>query len=94
MNHKKYKRIFQILQNYRKEGQLLEEGMNEKYRSVHRSPDLYEIWCFFKILEILMLQKGYMADRVAWHGKMNAPLFLKNGRRRILLNYFLKFKCI
>lgn len=47
VNHKKYKRIFQILQNYRKEGQLLEEGMNEKYRSVHRSPDLYEIWCFF-----------------------------------------------
>ena len=32
---------------------------------------------FFKILEILMLQKGYMADRVAWHGKMNAPFIFE-----------------
>ncbi len=81
VNHKKYKRIFQIFQNYRKEGQLLEESMNEKYRSVHRSPDLYEIWCYFKILEILMLQKGYIVDRIAWPGKMGEPFSFEEWKK-------------
>lgn len=81
VNHKKYRRIFQILQNYRKEGQLFEDGLNSKYKNVQNSPNLYEIWCYFKILEILMLQKGYEVDQIAWPSKMSEPFCFEEWKK-------------
>ena len=88
VNHERYRKIFHQMQSYRDVGELLEEGMRPEYKSVHRSPDLYEVWCYFKILEILTLEKGYRVDRISWPGKMGRPFSFEvwsDGDHRRLL---------
>ncbi len=89
VNHEKYRKIFHEMQAYREVGWLLEESLKPEYKSVHRSPDLYEVWCYFKILEILTLEKNYRIDQISWPGKMGEAFSFENwedGNYRKLLD--------
>lgn len=80
VNHKKYKKLFHQMQTYREMGELIEE--TEKYSSYHKSSEIYEIWCYFKILEIFILEKGYVIDRVSWPGKKETPFKFESWEPR------------
>ncbi len=70
VNHEKYRKVFRVMQSYCELGELLEENLKAEYKSIHKSSELYEVWCYFKILEILTLEKDYRIDGVSWPGKM------------------------
>ena len=72
VNHKKYKKLFHEMRAYREVGELLEE--TGEYRLFRNSSEIYEVWCFFKILEILTFEKNYVIDRVAWPGEGSGKL--------------------
>ncbi len=80
VNHKKYRKVFQIMSTYKEVGSLLEQNLTE-YNSVHKSSELYEIWCYFKILEILTLEKGYQIDKISWPGKISEPFVFENWHK-------------
>lgn len=71
VNHKRYKKLFHQMRTYREMGELVEETV--QYSSYHKSSEIYEIWCYFKILEIFILEKGYVIDRISWPGKKEKP---------------------
>ncbi len=77
VNHEKYRKIFHEMQTYREVGELLEDGLKLEYNSVHKSPDIYEIWSYFKILEIFILEKNYRIDRVSWPGKISEAFYFE-----------------
>ncbi len=80
VNHKKYRKVFQIMSTYKEVGSLLEQNLTE-YNSVHKSSELYEIWCYFKILEILTLEKGYQIDKISWPGKISEPFVFEDWHK-------------
>ena len=62
VNHRSYARAFQMMRNYEKVGRLLEARV--PYHSCGKSSEIYELWCFFKILELLMVEYDYQIRRV------------------------------
>ena len=76
VNHKRYKKLFHQMRTYREMGELVEETV--QYSSYHKSSEIYEIWCYFKILEICILEKGYVIDRISWPGKKEKPFVFES----------------
>ncbi|RHK60108.1 hypothetical protein DW054_15050 [Dorea formicigenerans] len=76
VNHKRYKKLFHQMRTYREMGELVEETV--QYSSYHKSSEIYEIWCYFKILEIFILEKGYVIDRISWPGKKKKPFVFES----------------
>ena len=76
VNHKRYKKLFHQMRTYREMGELVEETV--QYSSYHKSSEIYEIWCYFKILEIFILEKGYVIDRISWPGKKEKPFVFES----------------
>ena len=76
VNHNKYKKLFHQMRTYREMGELVEETV--QYSSYHKSSEIYEIWCYFKILEIFILEKGYVIDRISWPGKKKKPFVFES----------------
>lgn len=80
VNHKRYKKLFHQMRTYREMGELVEETV--QYSSYHKSSEIYEIWCYFKILEIFILEKGYVIDRISWPGKKEKPFVFESWENR------------
>ena len=76
VNHKRYKKLFHQMRTYREMGEFVEETV--QYSSYHKSSEIYEIWCYFKILEIFILEKGYVIDRISWPGKKEKPFVFES----------------
>ncbi len=64
VNHKQYKQTFHLMRNYREIGELLE--YNKRYIGYSSTSRIYEVWCYFRIMEILMLEYGYEIDKISW----------------------------
>ena len=62
VNHQSYAKAFQLMRNYEKIGRLLETRI--PYYACGKSSEIYELWCFFKILELLMAEYDYRILKV------------------------------
>ena len=70
-NHRSYAKAFQLMRNYKKVGRLLEA--RAPYYSCAKSSEIYELWCFFKILELLMVEYDYHIVRVTEKNDKTKP---------------------
>lgn len=64
VNHKEYNKVYRLMQSYREVGELLER--NKEYTIYCNTSEIYEIWCYFKIIQILIEENDYCIDRIAY----------------------------
>ena len=62
VNHPKYRQAFHLMSNYKDMAELMEYQI--PYLTYEKVSQLYEVWCYFKILEIFMTEYGYQIDRI------------------------------
>ena len=91
VNHKKYKQAFRLMQDYREIGELLES--NKQYVNYGSTSRIYEIWCYFKIMEIFMLEYGYEIDRISWPEGKKFEGYYRDEKYRQKKGYFLFKSC-
>lgn len=61
VNHPQYKKAYDMIKRNTPAEDVI--AMKCRYENVKKSLDIYEIWCFFKILELLVYEFGYDVER-------------------------------
>ena len=64
VNHKKYRQVYRLMQRYHEVGELLET--KKEYQGYNSTSFVYEIWCYFKIVEFFMFEYQYKIDKISF----------------------------
>lgn len=59
---KYYKQVWDVINNMDKEVLFLDESLDGKIINLKKTCDIYEVWCYFKMLHLLIYQIGWKVE--------------------------------